>query len=127
MPANAAINEVIIYRRVLSVAEIAQVNNAGPCIYDRSFAKGTLTLQGTVRNRLGALIPVEQITTEDWWVQHSLYAKGRPLRITGTSVDLVARKNVLTIGDETADEAALGLRMGELMAIPDAVTNALAH
>lgn len=107
-----------IYRRALSVAEVAQAYAAGPCLYDRSLAKGTVTLQGTCINRRGASVEATHITPEGYWIQHSTYAGGRPLRITGASVDLAARKNVVTIGPPTAEDKALGLCMAELLAQP---------
>jgi len=115
-----SVNSVTAYSRALSAAEIAQDYSAGMVIYDRSYAKGNVLLEKTCVNRLGAPVRATDVTTDDYWIQNLDEGSGRPLRITGTNVDLKARRNALTIGEDWMEEE-LGLRNAELMALPETV------
>jgi len=112
------VNAVTIYSRALSAAEVAQDYNAGMVIYDRSFSKGTVAIQGAVVNQLGARILAPYVTTDGWWVQNLSSGTNRPLRITATSVDMTSCGNALTIGEDWMEQE-IGARMAEFMAWPE--------
>lgn len=121
---DGGVTEVIVYKRVLSNAEIDAIYEAGPCLYDRSFAKGTVVLDeayGVPRNRRGAPIRVGQITTDGWAIENTEagYGQRRVHWITGTSVSGTA--NNLTIGADAMLES-IGARWADVLALAPSVT-----
>jgi hypothetical protein len=115
---TGAVNEVIVYSRALTAAEAAQLHGAGTILYERSYAKGNVVLEGWCVNRLGAFVKASHITTDDWWIQNLDSGTHQPLRITGVSVDMKAGRNALTIGEDATEEQ-MGLRIAELLALPE--------
>ena len=89
-----------------------------------SLAKGTVVLGGIVKNRRGALIPAKHVRA-GWWIQHLETGSGRPLYITGHSVDLAAGKNAITVGEDWM-EKEIGVREAELLAFPASAVEAQA-
>lgn len=117
--ANGALVSAIAFPRGLSAAEIAQIANAGPVIYDRSLAKGNVVIKGLVQNRKGALIPAHHVRA-GWWIQHLETGSGKPLYIAGHNVNMTDRRNALTIGEDWMEEQ-IGVRSAELLALPETV------
>jgi len=122
--ASAALGRVTAWARALSASEPALDHTVGPVIYNRSLAKGTVVISGTVRNRKGAPVPAHHVRA-GWWIQNLAWqpdpAEAPPtLYITGHSVDLAGKKNALTIGIDWM-EKEIGVRQAELLAIPPTV------
>lgn len=119
-PLSGSIVEAIVYARALSAVEASQLYLAGPCIYDRSLARGTVNVEGTLTTRTGSTIKATHVTPIDYWVQNPSVGRGRPLMVTGTSVDAAAGRNALTIGtDWVYDE--IGVRIADLQALPETI------
>ncbi len=114
--ANISLGEVVIYPRLLGMPEVAQIYNAGQCLYQRSAMKGTVTIIGPVQNRKGALVPAHHVRA-GWWIQHTELST-KPLYISGHSVDLAAETNSLTIGEDWMEEQ-IGVKEAALLALPD--------
>jgi hypothetical protein len=98
---------------------------AGMEYFGRSLAKGTVVLRGNVKTRKGTSVPASHVRA-GWWIQNVEWSPNPaepapPLYITGHSIDLAENKNALTIGVDWM-EREIGVRMGELLAMPASVT-----
>ena len=118
---TGAIGRASVWAEALTAAKILEDSQAGMQYYGRSLAKGTVVIQGAVENRMGVLIPAHHVRA-GWWVQNLEWLPDPTLPapvlyVTGHSVDLAAKKNALTIGEDWM-EKELGVRMAELLATP---------
>ena len=109
------------WMRALTAAEVATDSEAGMEYFGRSLAKGTVVLRGLVRTRKGTLMPAHHVRA-GYWIQNVEWSPdpsqpAPPLYITGHSMSLGEQKNALTIGVDWM-EREIGVRMGELLAIP---------
>ena len=116
-----ALGRSTAWPRALTAAEALAAYNAGQVAFARSLAKGTVVLSGEVKDRRGAPVPAIHVRA-GWGIQNLDYQPDPALpppvlAITGHSVDLAARKNALTIGQDWM-EKEIGVRMAELLAIP---------
>jgi hypothetical protein len=118
-PLDGSLGRVTVWKRALSAAEVAQDFAAGNVLYNRSLAKGTVAIQGYVRNRKGAFVKASHVRA-GWWIQHTELGSKQPLYITGHSVDAAAIRNALTIGQDWMEEA-IGVKSADLLAIPETV------
>ena len=119
-----ALGRTTVWARALTVDEALTDASAGQEFYERSLAKGTVVIKGTMKNRLGAPVPAHHVRA-GWWIQNLETGTGKPLYITGHSVDLAEKKNALTIGIDWM-EKEIGVRQADLLAIPATVVPDLA-
>ena len=120
-----ALGRFTFWPRCLTVAEVLTDAGAGNTVYNRSRAKGTVVVQDTVLSRNGAPVPATHVKA-GWWLQNLETGSGKPLFVTGHSVDVSAGKNALTVGEDWMVDQ-IGVSMAQLLAIPatsapDAVT-----
>jgi hypothetical protein len=108
------INDVAVYKRALSASEVAQLYNAGTCLYERSAMKGSVVIEGEVMNRKGATVPATHVRA-GWWIQHTELAV-KPIYISGHAVSMADKRNALTLGTDWMEEQ-IGVREAELLAI----------
>ena len=113
---SGALGRLTFWPRALTSAEALTDAGAGNTVYNRSRAKGTVVVQGTVMSRKGSPVPAEHIKAA-WWVQNLERGSGTPLYVTGHSVDVAAGKNALTIGEDWMEQQ-IGVSMAQLLAIP---------
>lgn len=118
---DGSLGRSTVWLRALTTDEALTDYGVGQGSYNRSRAKGTVVITGTVKNRLGTPVPAKHVRA-GWWIQN-LDRQTDPakapdtLYITGHSVDLAAGKNALTIGIDWM-EKEIGVRQAELLAIP---------
>ena len=118
---TGAIARSTVWAEALTAAKILEDSQAGMQYYGRSLAKGTVVISGMVENRKGAKVPAHHVRA-GWWIQNMEWLPDPTLPapvlyVTGHSVDLAAKKNALTIGEDWM-EKEIGVRMAELLATP---------
>lgn len=119
MPVNTmlgAIGRTTLWKTALSAAQILAAYQEGQMLFERSTAKGTVTIEDVVKNRQGAVVPATHVRA-GWWVQNLDKGTTEPLFITAHSVDLAGGRNALTVGRDWMEDE-IGVRMSELLALP---------
>jgi hypothetical protein len=119
---GGGIGRATLWSHALTPSEILTDSIASEVAGSRSLTSGTIVIEGTVKNRKGAIIPAHHVRA-GWHVQNVEWQPdpSQPpptLYITGHSVDLAGRKNGLTVGVDWMEEE-IGVRKAELLAIPD--------
>jgi hypothetical protein len=117
---NGSLQRTTVWGRALTAGEVANLYGAGMAAYTRSMANGTVVLKGTCQTRKGSPVPAHHVRA-GWSIQNVEAGSGQPLYVTGHSVDLADKRNALTIGVDWMEEE-IGVRMGELLAVPATAT-----
>jgi len=101
---SGRLTEFVAYPRVPDASEEAALYDAGPYIYQRATARGTVQLEGMVETMKGTLVPCHHITPIDWWIRNEDVGSGECFMVTEAAQNAAAGTNNLTIGADPMRE-----------------------